>query len=384
MLAVIKKLWSLGISGNPVSLRRQIELCNQVAVFGTAATIPYQLFYFFYDFERYLGVFASNLLFITAYLLVLWLNHRNRHSAARNLLLVAACSQLFIVTYFISAGAGVHLFYFMLAAILVFLFRRLHGFLYAAMMGVFGLLYVTAHFLFPEGTAVAPVPSPWIEVMYSGSVGGVLILSGTFLYLFRKSIDQAEHDLMLSNRHLETLSSTDPLTGLANRRALDDVLEREWSRLSRQAAPLSILMCDVDHFKSFNDRYGHDGGDKCLQQIAAVLREVVSRPMDLVTRYGGEEFAVVLPGTDADGAIHLADRIREGVERLAIPNQDVRACPRVTVSIGVACAEQFRSDGVGRLVKCADEALYQAKEKGRNQVVFLPYSNPRSSGKGGS
>ncbi|HEY9119022.1 MAG TPA: hypothetical protein VIN33_04660, partial [Marinobacter sp.] len=152
MVSVVRRLWSSGVAGNPVSLRRQIELCNQVGLFGAAATIPYQFFYFFYDFALYRGVFLANLLFIAAYLLVLVLNHRGWYSAARNLLLVNACSQLFVVTFFISAGAGVHLFYFTLAAILVFLFQSLQILLYSAIMTVFGSLYVTAHFLFPQGS----------------------------------------------------------------------------------------------------------------------------------------------------------------------------------------------------------------------------------------
>lgn len=383
MFAVVRRLWSPGVAGNPVSLRRQIELCNQVGLFGAAATIPYQFFYFFYDFALYRGVFLVNLVFIAAYLLVLLINHRGWYNTARNLLLVNACSQLFVVTFFISAGAGVHLFYFTLAAILVFLFQYLHVLLYVAIMTAFGSLYVAAHFLFPQGSVPAPVPSPWIDIMYAGSVAGVLTLSGIFLYLFRKNIDQAENDLMINNRYLETLSCTDPLTGLANRRGLDETLEREWARLSRHPGPLSVIMCDVDHFKLFNDRYGHDGGDRCLQQIATALRGIVSRPSDLVARYGGEEFALVLPGTDAEGARFLGETVREVVRGLAIPNADVGTGCCVTISVGVTSIDHFRSDGATCLLKRADEALYQAKENGRNQVVFLSYNSPRSSGSGG-
>jgi len=384
MVSVVRRLWSSGVAGNPVSLRRQIELCNQVGLFGAAATVPYQFFYFFYDFALYRGVFLANLLFIATYLLVLVINHRGWYSTARNLLLVNACSQLFVVTFFISAGAGVHLFYFTLAAILVFLFQSLQVLLYSAMMTVFGSLYVSAHFLFPQGSVPAPVPSPWIEIMYAGSVAGVLTLSGVFLYLFRKNIDQAENELTITNRHLETLSFTDPLTALANRRSLDETLEREWARLSRQPDVLSVIMCDVDRFKRFNDRYGHEGGDRCLQQIATALQSVISRPSDLVARYGGEEFALVLPGTDEEGARFLGEKLRAAVQGLAIPNADVGKGACVTISVGVSSIDHFRSDDAASLLKRADEALYRAKEKGRNQVVFLPYSSPRSSGNGGS
>ncbi|MDK8464048.1 GGDEF domain-containing protein [Marinobacter sp. SS13-12] len=384
MLAALRRLWSTGVAGNPVSLRRQIELCNQVGLFGAAATVPYQFFYFFYDFALYRGVFLANLIFIAAYLLVLLINRRGWYNTARNLLLVNASCQLFVVTFFISAGAGVHLFYFTLAAILVFLFQYLHVLLYIAIMTAFGSLYVAAHFLFPQGSVAAPVPSPWIDIMYAGSVAGVLTLSGVFLYLFRKNIDQAESELTINNRYLETLSSTDPLTGLANRRGLDETLEREWARLSRHPAPLSVIMCDVDHFKLFNDRYGHDGGDRCLQQIATTLKDIVSRPSDLVARYGGEEFALVLPGTGEEGARYLGEKLREAVRELAVPNADVGTGARITISVGVTSIDHFRSDEAACLLKRADTALYQAKENGRNQVVFLPYNSPRSSGNGGS
>lgn len=384
MPGLLRRLWSPGVAGKPIGLRRQIELCNQVGLFGTVATLPYQFFFFFYDFALYRDVFLANLLFIAVYLLILLLNHRGWYSTARNLLLVNASSQLFIVTFFISAGAGVHLFYFTLASILVFLFQHLHVLRYSVIMAGIGSLYVAAHFLFPEGTVPAPILSPWIEIMYAGSVAGVLTLSGLFLSLSRKSIDKAENELTLTNHFLETLSHTDSLTGLTNRRGLDEMIEREWARLSRHAGALSVIMCDVDRFKLFNDRYGHDGGDRCLQKIATAMREVVSRPSDLVARYGGEEFALVLPGTDEAGARHMGERLREAVQSLGIPNADLGVDAVVTISVGVTSIDHFRSDGAGCLLKRADEALYQAKENGRNQVVFLPYSSPRSSDSGGS
>lgn len=377
MLNVIKRLWSLGVAGNPNRLRRQITLCNQVVLFGIAATIPYQLFYFFYDIALYLGVFIANLVFIAVYVVVLLLNHRGRYSVARNVLLGNACSQVFVVSFFISAGAGVHLFYFTLASILVFLFQSLHVLKYIAIMAMFGTLYIIVHFLFSQSFVAEPVPSPWVDIMYAGSVSGALMLLGVFLYLFRKQIDQAEDELTLNNQYLETLSNTDPLTGLANRRVLDDTLAQEWARLVRQPGAMSVIMCDVDHFKLFNDRYGHDSGDHCLQQIATALKGVLSRPSDLLARYGGEEFALVLPGTDEAGGRYLGEKLREAVERLNIPHAKSNTAACVTVSVGVSGLDHFSPDvsqhGVDRLLKCADQALYQAKANGRNQVVFLPY-----------
>lgn len=380
----IKRLWSSGVAGHPASLRRQIELCNQVAIFGAVGTLPYQFFYAFHGLSGYLGVFSSNLVFISLYLVVLSLNHRGRYNFARNLLLTNAVVQVFVVTYFVGEGAGVHLFYFSLAAVLVFLIRNLRVWLYSFIMLGFGVLYTTAQFLFTEDRVPEPVPSPWIDILYAISVTGVMIMSGAFLYLFRKSIDQAEDDLKTSNQHLQTLSTTDSLTGLANRRALDATLDREWARLSRHPVPLSVMMCDVDHFKLFNDFHGHDGGDQCLKQIADVLRQSLSRPSDFVARYGGEEFALILPGTDAEGAKHIAEQLRRSVEELGLPHRGLGMSANVTISIGLSSADQFLSEGPDRLFKSADEALYLAKDQGRNRVVYVPLSKAVSSGKVGS
>ncbi|WP_447555447.1 GGDEF domain-containing protein [Vreelandella sp. EE22] len=377
MLNAIKRLWSSGVAGNPVRLRRQIELCNQVGLLGAIATVPYQLFYFFYDFVLYRGVFFSNLIFMVAYLAVLQLNNRQWYTAAKKLLVGNVCSQLFVVTFFIGSEAGVHLFYFTLAAVQIFLYQRLPKLVYIVLMATSGALYITVHFLFTADRVITPIPWPWSSVMYAGSVVGVLTLLGVFLYLFRQQVDQAEDELTLSNQYLEALSNTDPLTGLANRRVLDKALEREWSRLSRSAGALAIVMCDVDHFKRFNDRYGHDGGDRCLQQIAAELRSILSRPSDLAVRYGGEEFALVLPGTNEQGARLLGERVREAIEGLHIPNEGVDSGAHVTISVGVSSIDSYnayvRTQGAGHLVKRADQALYQAKANGRNRMVFLPY-----------
>ncbi|MFC0337160.1 diguanylate cyclase (GGDEF) domain-containing protein [Kushneria avicenniae] len=379
MIDTVKKLWSPGTSGNPLRMRRQIALCNQVGLLGTAATVPYQLFYYFHDLVFYRGVFIANLLFMAAYLLVLLLNHAGRHNTASNVLLINACCQLFVVTCFIGAEAGVNLFYFTLASILAFLYQRLRIRVYATIMTSFGALYVVSYVWFTPDTALTPVPSPWIDIMYVVSVSGALTLSGVFLYLFRQQIDDAEDELTLINRDLETLSNTDPLTGLANRRVLDAKLEREWSRLLRRQQALSVIMFDVDHFKLFNDRYGHAGGDRCLQQIATASKKVTLRPSDLLARYGGEEFAVVLPGTDEAGARLMGERLRSAVADLKLPNESLGKKACVTISVGVSSLENMAFDadehGVVHLLKCADEALYQAKSNGRDQVAYQAYDS---------
>jgi diguanylate cyclase (GGDEF)-like protein len=162
---------------------------------------------------------------------------------------------------------------------------------------------------------------------------------------------------------LATLAATDSLTGLANRRRLDQVLRQEWARAQRNGKPLAVLMIDVDHFKAFNQRHGHAGGDHALREVAKTIEASIRRPADVAARYGGEEFQVVLPETDLAGARLLAERIRTSVEALAPFADDVHA---VTVSIGIGVsATQHDLSGV---LGAADEALYRAKAKGRNQV----------------
>lgn len=162
---------------------------------------------------------------------------------------------------------------------------------------------------------------------------------------------------------LETLAATDSLTGLANRRRLDQVLRQEWARAQRSRKPLAVLMVDVDHFKAFNQRHGHAGGDHALREVAKTIEACIRRPADLAARYGGEEFQVVLPETDLAGAQLLAERIRASVEALAPFADDAYS---VTVSIGIGLSgTQHDLAGV---LGAADEALYRAKAKGRNRV----------------
>lgn len=178
-----------------------------------------------------------------------------------------------------------------------------------------------------------------------------------------------------ANRELTRLSSVDGLTGIANRRQFDDSLQREWLRGIRTAAPLSLLMCDVDFFKQYNDLYGHQAGDECLCRVGHVLKEGARRPADMAARYGGEEFAVVLPDTDLEGALRVGEELRQGVETLAIPH-DGAELGRVSISIGAACAIPSREQGsAGYLLGEADKALYRAKQAGRNRV--LPFCGER-------
>ena len=169
-------------------------------------------------------------------------------------------------------------------------------------------------------------------------------------------------------RELRDISNRDGLTGVANRRCFEEFFEREWLRCRRDDAAMSLLMVDIDFFKRYNDTYGHLQGDTCLKTVAQVLKQSQHRPGDLAARYGGEEFVVLLPNTDAAGAMQVAENVRAKLAAEAIPHATSDVSEVVTVSIGVAsvvpCAK-FHSQA---LIQAADKALYLAKEGGRNRV----------------
>jgi diguanylate cyclase (GGDEF)-like protein/PAS domain S-box-containing protein len=168
---------------------------------------------------------------------------------------------------------------------------------------------------------------------------------------------------------LQTLAAKDGLTGLANRRAFDSTLQSEWLRLEHSGKPMSLLFVDVDHFKLFNDRHGHQSGDECLRAVATIVGAQALRPIDLAARYGGEEFAIILPETGRDGARDVAERIRQAVLDLKIAHGAPRASAHVTLSVGVATLEPGPHAGCDSLLAQADQALYAAKRLGRNRVI---------------
>lgn len=168
---------------------------------------------------------------------------------------------------------------------------------------------------------------------------------------------------------LRRIAMVDGLTGIYNRRCFDDVFARESARAARSGHALSLLMIDVDHFKRFNDRYGHGAGDVCLQRVAVAIASTLTRPGDLVSRYGGEEFACVLAETEHSGAVAVAQLIEQRVRRLAIPHDDSNTANVVTISIGVATFDPQRASSATELLAEADSQLYRAKHAGRGQVV---------------
>lgn len=176
-------------------------------------------------------------------------------------------------------------------------------------------------------------------------------------------------ELKLYRDLLKNASLMDGLTGIANRRRFDETIETEWKRAFRDGHPLGLLMVDIDFFKNYNDTYGHQAGDECLRQVALTLAKNLKRPGDLAARYGGEEFACLLPDVGVEGSEKIAQRLRLAVKSLQIPHKASAAAKIVTVSVGAASMMPARETGWETLVARADEALYQAKNQGRNHSV---------------
>jgi diguanylate cyclase (GGDEF)-like protein len=193
------------------------------------------------------------------------------------------------------------------------------------------------------------------------------------------AIQQAElyQQLALANLELQRLASCDCLTGVANRRRFDEFLADQWYRSRALRTPVSLLLCDVDFFKLYNDTYGHIAGDECLQKVAAVIRASLNRPGDLLARYGGEEFAVVLPSTDWDEALYIAESIRRAVKGLSIPHRR-SSHQYVTMSVGVATVVPGSVEQPSSLIAEADRALYSAKAGGRDQCCSSHLNNALS------
>jgi diguanylate cyclase (GGDEF)-like protein len=181
---------------------------------------------------------------------------------------------------------------------------------------------------------------------------------------------KAEVALRQVNLELEYLVTLDGLTQVANRRRFNTYLAQEWKRAIREQSTLSLILCDVDYFKAYNDHYGHQKGDECLYQIAQAMSRLVKRPADLVARYGGEEFAIILPYTDAAGAMVVAETIRHGIAHLKLPHAQSGVDHYVTLSLGVAAIEPSLELLPETLITAADTALYRAKHQGRNRTVI--------------
>ncbi|MGG6298000.1 PAS domain S-box protein [Leptolyngbya sp. AN02str] len=188
------------------------------------------------------------------------------------------------------------------------------------------------------------------------------------------AIQQSElyQQLLQVNRELQHIATHDKLTGLPNRRYFDEYLQKEWLRLTRERSLLSLILCDIDHFKAYNDTYGHLAGDTCLAQVALAIQRAVYRPADVVARYGGEEFAIILPNTDRAGAVKVAQHIQQHLAELAIPHLTSPSSTQITISMGIATAQPMLKVPFQFIIDRADEALYRMKKTGRNGYELAP------------
>lgn len=196
----------------------------------------------------------------------------------------------------------------------------------------------------------------------------VTVIAMERIYLMRQKLHKTQHELQRVNKELEKMSFIDQLTGLSNRRHFDFTIEKQFALSRRNHSPLSLIMCDVDYFKDYNDSYGHLQGDACLKQVAQLLKSQLQRTTDLACRYGGEEFAIILPGTDLEGARAVAETIQKSMLEAKLSHKAAKANDYLTLSLGVAShVGQYRRSS--DLIKVADDALYKAKQQGRNRVV---------------
>jgi two-component system chemotaxis family response regulator WspR len=184
-----------------------------------------------------------------------------------------------------------------------------------------------------------------------------------------RALHESQRQLLAANIELQRLSNMDGLTGLNNRRRFDEYASIEWHRALHEIAPIALILADIDYFKGYNDTYGHLAGDEVIKRVAETIRTVCARAADLPARYGGDEFAVVLPGTCVDAATIVGERLRQAVEDLEIENSARTAAPRLTLSIGCAVAIPKKEDGLLDLIETADKNLYRAKSRGRNNVI---------------
>ncbi|WP_243310700.1 GGDEF domain-containing protein [Fundidesulfovibrio agrisoli] len=249
--------------------------------------------------------------------------------------------------------------------------RRTLGAGFAMLAAMF--LWLTVLALMPDGQGM-PAFHSFLEVFVQPAIYSLMLASGFSLVLLSRErgdyeLMMAQRDLQESNRKLAALSRTDWLTGIANRGHFEEALAREYARHTRSGAPLSLLILDIDHFKEFNDRYGHPEGDDCLRRIGDVLTACASRADDLAARYGGEEFACILPATDPKGALGIAEEILRAIRGLAIPHDMSRSADRITASIGLVTALCTGDGSPKDLVALADRQLYKAKSDGRNRVA---------------
>jgi diguanylate cyclase (GGDEF)-like protein len=213
----------------------------------------------------------------------------------------------------------------------------------------------------PENNPLFIVSFYIIVILFPSAIGFLNYNQTKLLVKMREEVKR-QRDL------LDNISKIDGLTNIPNRRRFDEYMDLQWQNALRSGSPMSIIMLDIDHFKAYNDFYGHGSGDECLKKVAKRLSEIIKRPNDMIARYGGEEFVCLLPATDLEGAKNLADDMRKGIISLSIPHEKSKTAEYVTISLGVSSMTPTKESIPTELLKSADKALYEAKNSNRNCV----------------
>jgi diguanylate cyclase (GGDEF)-like protein len=336
-----------------------------------AAAAFYLLFFLLHDPKKSSLLLLIQTVVILGYALVPWLNRQGEFPSALFLGAITLCSNLIAVTWLVSTGAGVHLYYLGVALIVPHLFPRMRLSYQMLLVAVPVVLFLLCIHWFPPGTARIDVPPHILKFLFMASAIGAVLLVLIIGFFTQRQIERAETEADHLTRRLKELSGTDELSGLANRRTLNKFLNNQWRQLMRSQSPLTVVMCDIDFFKNYNDTQGHQAGDLVIQRVSDILKQNANRPGDLVARYGGEEFTVVLSGTDSAGGKVVAEQMRQGVKKARIAHGG-NIGPWVTLSLGVCTLIPSNRLTPADLMAAADRALYQAKEAGRNRVVVAP------------
>jgi diguanylate cyclase (GGDEF)-like protein len=345
---------------------REAVMTRHLALVGMLVTAVFFLTWLAHDPAALWPFSLASAFILIAFALVF---RRSASPEAAPLIIAVIFAAIIKGIVLFGADAGIHLFSLVTVALASRLLARQHkGFLLVCFL-IAGILLAGTPLLLPGERALASLPDFMLTVFYILSAVTTVIIIGTAAYWLHMETDLAEKRLRSLNTQLETLARTDELTGLANRRGLISVLGDEWARGRREETWLAVIMCDVDHFKAFNDSEGHDKGDDCLQAIARILESTVQRPADLVARYGGEEFTVILPGTDLPGAETVAEKLRQAVAGKRIPNPGLPGQECITISAGVTAMRADKLSDPMELIREADHALYEAKDAGRNRVA---------------
>lgn len=369
----------LGIhSGLGLTEMRKVHTTNFGALVASVSIFVYALIFLISEEEALIPSFWICVPSLCLTALVPYLNHKNHYHEARLTLMMS--STLSILSQIIlNQGTILNAyFYFILFAVIPWLIfpRNQYGWMsfFFSVNTFFFAYFFTIHYPPPNPTLLALSENQHSLLLFSLKISYICLSLFSFLIaiIYAETMTQKHEAELKQERDLALLHSrTDSLTKLYNRRCFDEYLHREFSSARNASRSFSVMMIDIDHFKLFNDHYGHLLGDSCIVRVAGSIQSSLWRASDVVARFGGEEFAVLLPGIDLHEAKIIGERIRSSVEALGIPHLKSTTSKFVTISLGISSLEENEHLTEMGLLEIADEALYKAKKAGRNQVAFL-------------